>query len=592
MGPASSPEKAAGAIDWRSAMAHTMRSIRQLEFTREQAFPSPRDWRDTFIYFLLVDRFDNNQEGLPRYDPASTPRGRQSEQGKLFQGGNLRGITRRLDYIQGLGANGIWLSPIFKNRREKADSYHGYGIQNFLEVDPRFGTLEDLQELVRQAHARGMYVIQDIIINHTGDNWAYPGDFPYDYWKEAPGPFDFGFWREPDPAVGLQDDDAVWPLDLQRPECYKRRGQIRNWNDGEEAMHGDFLSLKELATSAPSVLDALIKIHKYWIAVTDIDGFRLDTVKHLEDSATAIFCNAVREYAKRIGKHNFFIFGEVVADDATLQRYIGRNSRIEGTNERFPSLDACLDFPLYFSLEEVIKGFLNPSVLIERYERFKTSYADHGAAAQYFVTFVDNHDQMARPYRRFMHGNPYPEQAVLVAGYLLTSQGVPCLYYGTEQGFDGGGDHDSYVRECMFGGQWGAFDTTGHHCFNPNHPIYRSIARIAAIRQAEPALRYGRQYFREISGNGRDFGYPLDGRCTLAYSRILDDQEILVAMNLEPSPRSDFVTVDANLNMVGQKVANLLAAEQEVAVEERGGRCAVQVPLGGHEMAIFKLGSP
>jgi glycosidase len=566
-------------------MSDSIRSVSQLEFTpRGRAFPSPRDWRDVFIYFLLVDRFDNDRENPPAYDPDTTPKGRDPEQGGVFQGGKIRGIIRRLDYIQGLGANAIWLSPIFKNRSEKKDSYHGYGIQNFLDVDPRFGTGEDLKELVRQAHARGMYVILDIIINHTGDNWAYPGDLAYYYWKDAPGPFEFGFWR----GTGSPEDRAVWPEELQQPDCYKRRGQIRNWSDPDEAVNGDFLSLKELAVNRSAVLDTLIKSYKYWIAAADIDGFRMDTVKHLEDSAAALFCNAVREYAKRIGKQNFFIFGEVVADDLTLQRYIGRNSRIEGTNERFPSLDACLDFPLYFLLEETIKGFISPSSLRERYERFKTLYADHGAAGEYFVTFVDNHDQMARPYRRFMHDNPYPEQAVLAIGYLLTSHGVPCVYYGTEQGFDGGGDNDKYVRECMFGGRWGAFDTTGHHFFDPKHSIYRSIARIAALRGREPALRYGRQYFREISGNGSDFGHPVDGLCTLAYSRILDDSEILVAMNLDLSPRNDFVTVDANLNPAGRKMVNLLAPEQQFTVEQRGERHAVQVPLGGHEIMILK----
>ena len=201
---------------------------------------------------------------------------------------------------------------------------------------------------------------------------------------------------------------------------------------------------------------------------------------------------------------------------------------------------------------------------------------------------MDNHDQMSRPYRRFLHRNPFSRQAVLAIGYLLTSQGVPCIYYGTEQGFDGGGDHDSYVRECVFGGQWGAFDTTGHHFFNPEHPIYQSIANIAAIRQREPAMRYGRQYFREISGNGLDFGHPLDGKCTLAYSRILDSTEILVAMNLDTTPRNEFVTVDANLSPAGQKMVNLLAPEKQVTVEQQGQRDVVRVPLDGHEMVILK----
>jgi glycosidase len=570
-------------------MATPLRSLTELDFNSpDNVFPSPPDWRDLFIYFLLVDRFDNNQNNTPVYDPAGTPRGRNAEQGKVFQGGNLKGVLRRLDYIEGLGVNAIWLSPVFKNRTEFNDSYHGYGIQDFLEVDKRFGSAKDLRDLVQHAHARGLYVILDVIINHTGDNWAYPGDHPYYYWKDAPGPFEFGRWREGDPAPGLQGDDAVWPEELQRPECYKRRGQIRDWQDPGEAVNGDFLSLKELDINRPEVLDALIKVYKYWIAFADVDGYRLDTVKHVESGATAIFCNAIREYAKRIGKQNFFIFGEVVADDLTLERYIGRNSRIEGTTERFPSLDACLDFPLYFVLEEAIKGFSNPAVLRERYERFQTLYADHGAAGQYFVTFVDNHDQMARPYRRFMRGNPYTQQAILAIGYLLTSRGVPCIYYGTEQGFDGGGDRDHEVRECMFGGQWGAFNTTGHHFFNTAHPIYQAIAEIAGLRKSEPALRYGRQYFREISGNGSDFGHPLDGRCTLAYSRILDDTEILVVLNLDSQPRQDYVTVDLHLNPQGHTLTRLLMPEQKLSVERCGARHAIKVPLQGHEMALFK----
>jgi glycosidase len=569
-------------------MPNPIRSIVDIDFPPEgDVFPSPPDWRDVFVYFLLVDRFDNNQRGLRPYS-ASAPKGRDIEQGKIFQGGNLTGILRRLNYIKDLGANAVWLSPVFKNRREKSDSYHGYGIQNFLEVDARFGTKEDLQKLVKEAHARGLYVILDIILNHTGDNWAYPGDHPYYYSKQAAGAFDFGFWRQVEGAAGFQADDAVWPEELQRVDGYKRRGQITDWNDPEQAVNGDFLSLKELDIARPDVLNTLIQAYKYWIAAADIDGFRVDTVKHMESSATAIFCNAVREYAKRIGKQNFFIFGEIVADDATLQRYIGRNSRIEGTSERFPSLDAALDFPLYFILEEVIKGFIPAGHLRDRYERFKTMYSDHGAAGQYFVSFVDNHDQMSRPYRRFMHHNRFPAQAVLAIAYLLTSQGIPCIYYGTEQGFDGGGNHDSFVRECMFGGRWGAFDSTGRHFFRPSHPIYKSIAKIAAIRRQEPALRYGRQYFREISGNGSDFGYPVDGNCTLAFSRILDTTEVLIAMNLQASARADFVTIDFNLNTAGAKLENLLNPQSQVTVEQRADRLAVRVPLAAHELTILK----
>jgi len=568
-------------------MTTALDSVSKLDFSpASQLHPSPADWRDQFIYFLLVDRFDNNASDLPAYQQGKPTTARQGSARHRFQGGNLKGIRARLDYLQGLGCTTIWLSPILKNRQDLSESYHGYGIQDFLEVDPRFGTLEDLKDLTAAAHTRGMYVILDVVFNHTGDVWSYPDNNPYYFYQDQV--FPFGQWREANPEPGYQDDDAVWPQELQTPDAFKRRGQIRNWHDPLEARDGDFLSLKELDLPRPEVLDTLIKVYKYWIANADLDGFRIDTVKHMEHSATAIFCNAIREYAQRIGKHNFFLFGEIVDDDHTIQKYIGRNSRMEHTNERFPALDAALDFPLYFILEDVIKGFASPAFLRNRYQAFRDLYTDHGEAGRYFITFVDNHDQMARPYRRFMHNNAYPRQAILAIGYLLTSQGVPCIYYGTEQGFDGAGTDDSYVRECMFGGEWGAFESSGVHFFNSNHEIYQGISAIMSVRTRQSALRYGRQYFREISGNGIDFGHPLDGHCTLAFSRILDTEEILVVMNLDNQPRNDYVTVDYKLSSPGRTMTDLLSPTNQYQIEENNGRAFVHITLAPHGMALLK----
>lgn len=573
-------------------MPNKPKSLKEINFNPQGGvFPSPSDWRDQFIYHLLVDRFNNGKPDIPPYNPDTSAVGRDDSEGEKWQGGTLKGITDKLDYIKNLGCAAIWLSPIFKNRKE-ADTYHGYGIQNFLDVDPRFGTLKDLQRLVKEAHKKDMYIILDIVINHTGDNWAYPGGYPY-YYSQGER-FPFGFWREADPSSDIQwPDDAVWPLEFQNPECYRRKGEIKNWDSFPEARDGDFCSLKEIDTSNREVLRALIDIYKYWIAVADIDGYRLDAVKHIEDSSAAIFCSAIREYAQSIGKKNFFLFGEIIGDDRFIDQYIARNARIPGTNERFPSLDAALDFPLWGILEWVIKGLKSSAELRARYERFKELYSDHGQAGQYFVTFVDNHDQIGRsPRGRFLHDNHIQKQSALAIGYLLTSIGIPCLYYGTEQGFNGGGDNDKYIRECMFGGKWGAFNTTGYHFFNPDNPIYKAIYRTAEIRRKEPALRYGRQYFREISGNGVDFGYPIDGRCTLAYSRILDDTEIIIVMNLDSNQRNDFITVDSNLTPAGKNMINLLSPISTYSVHKVDRRNAIRVYLPPHEMAILKLASP
>jgi glycosidase len=574
----------------------------QLKLHKDPPTASPSDWRDHPIYFLLVDRF-NDAKPRPLYEERVTlsaaPGSRSS--GDDWQGGTLQGITDNLEYIKGLGCTAIWLSPIFKNRKER-NTYHGYGIQNFLEVDHRFGTLEDLQKLVKEAHGKEMYVILDIVINHTGNNWAY--DLPQE--GKGPIPFNgsgkhnFGFWRyweHPDSRfpegtkIGL--DDAVWPEEFRNREWYARRGEICHRGNPEEARSGDFGGgLKKLNTSNHDVLTALIEVYKYWIAVADIDGYRLDAIKHVGDSSTAMFCSSIREYALKIGKKNFFLFGEITADDQFINKFIGRSARIPDTYERFPALDSVLDYPLCGVLEGVIKGDKLPFELSKRYEVFTHTYSDHGQAGQFFVTFVDNHDQP----KRFLHPDKHrkfdDKQVVLAVGYLLTSMGVPCIYYGTEQGFDGGGNGDAAVRENMFGGNYGAFGTIGHHFFNPDHPIYRAISEIARIRRDVPALRYGRQYFRQISGDGKHFGYPADPGCTLAYSRILDDTEILIAMNLDSKPKeNDWVNVDSNLMPKDSMLENLLAPQSPPPkVELAPNRWhAVKVPLDPFGMAILKL---
>jgi len=576
-------------------------SVSQLDFTpQHDVFPSPRDWRDHFIYQLLIDRFDDNGDHPP-YHPNEAKRGRDEKNACLFQGGKIKGITRRLDYIKGAGCTAVWISPPFKNRQDDCNACHGYAIQDFLDIDPRFGTIEDLCELTREAHARGMYVILDIVINHTGDNWAYANDQPMPF--SETGRHEFGFWRRngggqasvEDAANGaLGPDDGVWPVELQDIEVYKRRGYIRDMSSAgrDEKINGDFFSLKDLDLNNPKALDTMIRVYKYWIAVADVDGFRVDTVGHTEPGATSNFCNAIHEYCKSIGKDNFIIFAEIVEGDDLLKRFVGGNVPAPGVDvaeEEYPMFDAVLDFPLYFVLEEVIKGFQAPHVLRDRYESFRHFYRDYGAAGQYFVTFVDNHDQMVRPYKRFMNNVDDPRQGVLAMGYLLTNMGIPCMYYGTEQGFDGGGPSDAYVREAMFGGKWGAFDTTGCHFFNPNHSIYQGIEKIAKVRAEEPALRYGREYFREISGNGEDFGHPIDGNCTLAFARVLDTTSVVVAMNLTAIRREDHILVDANLNPPGSIMVNLLEPSQRYTVTQNvNGQTHVQVPLEGRTMAILK----
>lgn len=182
-------------------MSAIYKSLSEIDFKpKNKVFPSPLDWRDQFIYFLLVDRFSNGKKNIPAYNSNTALENRDDLDGEKWQGGTLKGIMDKLDYIKNLGCTAIWLSPIFKNRKEM-NTYHGYAIQNFLDVDPRFGTIKDLQKLVQEAHKKDMYVILDIVVNHTGDNWMYPEGYPYYYSNGIK--FPFGSWRVIEHEIGI-----------------------------------------------------------------------------------------------------------------------------------------------------------------------------------------------------------------------------------------------------------------------------------------------------------------------------------------------------------------------------------------------------
>lgn len=505
-------------------------------------FNTVREWREEFIYFLLVDRFhDDKATRSPVLQKARASGFGTSAQLDNFCGGTIRGIINQLDYIQGLGCTALWLSPVFENN---PNAYHGYAIQNYLKIDPRFGTKQDLIDLVAAAHRKGMRVILDVVINHSGDNWQYPGGFPFFFDPSVPGGRQFDLDK-------FRTGREIVPEELRKKDLYHRRGEIRQgrFDDFPETENGDVFSLKDFAhgdsAEGSEVVNLLIQAHCWWIREADIDGFRVDAVKHLGPLASSRFCSMIREYAYRLGKREFFLFGEVATgDDEILDRFIGQNtSEVQGGKTVFFGQNSLLDFPLHFALPGVIKGLAPPDALFQRLERQRDRALNRGEIGRYLVTFADNHDQIGQnPHRRIGAGTP-DEQVIACMGYLLCSLGTPCIYYGTEQGFSGvGGDAD--IREAMFSL---SNNTDTRH--NPDCSIYKEIARIARIMRAKEPLRFGRMYFREISGNGTDFGLPYGGRTyTLAFSRLLYGEEVLVAYNVSDKPRNDFVLVDGDIH--------------------------------------------
>ncbi|BAT53881.1 alpha-amylase family protein [Nostoc sp. NIES-3756] len=521
-------------------------------------FPSPTDWRDTWIYFIMIDRFNN---------PSSPPQkawNALGEEGLVFQGGTFEGIRQQLDYLEKLGVGAIWLTPPLKNCQYKR-SYHGYGIQDFLQIDPRFASDKEnpeaeLQRLIDEAHARGIYVIFDIVLNHAGNvftylindekkesfSFVYEPNNPYDImWHDHEGKPE---WKNADvnEVPDLHTHAAVWPKELRQLEFFRRRGTKDDTEQG-----GDFSDLRELVTGIPEVRNILIRIHEYLIAKFDIDGFRIDTLRFIEPDFARVFGNAMHEFALSLGKKNFFTFGEIWANEDNteekISRFVGRNASEPGD---LLGIDAALDFPLFFQLPGVFKGLKEPKALADVYVRRRESLrgiiSSNGEVSRFFVTFFDNHDLKSR----FYYSNPeepqkFDDQVTLAIACLFTLQGIPCIYYGTEQGLNGAVDNipfgDLVVRQALWGKPGGGF--------NIDHPFYKAIAEITQYRKTYPTLRYGRQYFRPISGDRINYGVSPFKSGVVAFSRILNEQEVVIVANTHTeSQQSIYVIVDYNLN--------------------------------------------
>jgi len=498
----------------------------------------------------------------------------------------LKGIQSKLGYLKGLGVTCLWVGPVYKQRRH-LDSYHAYGIQDFLDVDPHFGTRQDLVDLVDAAHAIGLRVILDIIFNHSGHNWDYVDgqDPPY---RDFPAYYQKGPWIDAQgrqaPAIAGADD-GVWPTDLQRDDCYTRagKGKLDDENiEDDRAKHkrSDFDgSFRDFNLDDGQTLNDLARCFKYWIALTDCDGFRIDTLKHVADKHGRNFCGTIKEFAANIGKADFFLVGEVGGADQNAEWYrkvLGRN------------LNATLDIgPSRRALHLVAKGLAPPSDYFGMKVAWDPRFGSHRKLGEMHVSVLDDHDHVSGEKVRFSSDAASNHQVVAGVAIQLFSLGIPCIYYGTEQAFAGpekslrdqflpdynAGDPppDKYLREAIFGPEhprlsgsaglqpgpagldpnlpgFGPFGTAGHHCFDPAAAAYVRIAALSAVRAAYPVLRYGRTEQRQISNPPSAFALPPGGKL-IAWSRFLDDEEALCVVNGNgTAPQDGDVAVAPELN--------------------------------------------
>ena len=627
---------------------------------------SPVDWRDEVLYFLLPDRFSDGRESsrplLTRERIRSLRQASSrpdinwrdwASSGRAWQGGTLAGIRGRLDYLDGLGVTALWIGPVFK-QRARLDTFHGYGIQDFLDVDPRFGTREDLLDLVEAAHQRGIRIVLDVILNHTGDNWGYvpPGE-PAGSARNEPAfvgwPNFYGnphnahvaewrlAWRNElqagvaAPGPGIHE--AVWPLDLRRDERYTRAGLGSLGGDDIENPHAehkrtDFFALKDLALDTAGTLGALVDCYKYWIAISDCDGFRIDTVKHMSLEETRNFCGAIREFTDRLGKRNFLLVGEIAGGDR-FQDFVLDNLAILRRN-----LTAALDIgSARLTLHAVAKGLQPGGDYFRQFEESSAGFESHRAFGDRHVSILDDHDHVFGSKVRFSAEIPdnsgvKDHQIAAATAFQLFTLGIPCLYYGSEQAFagpaqnqlpflqaegwnDGGNHGDRFLRETMFGPEhprarsdrdletqireldptlpgFGPFGTAGTHAFDASSPAYRRIAALCTTRARHSVLRIGRQYPREVRVFSPDFRFPPAGEL-VAWSRLLDTTEALIVVNPNgEAPRGGDVVVSAELWTPGDQfevVAN--SAESAIGAAAYTGphRVGSRVEVRGRQHA-------
>lgn len=455
-----------------------------------------QQWRDEIIYFVLTDRFHN---GDRRNDINVRPNDPHA-----YHGGDLQGVIDKLDYIKGLGATSIWVTPIQDNRDEdlvgKYWGFHGYWIKDFTKVDEHLGDEALFKKLVAEAHRRGMKVVLDFVVNHVGY-------------------------------------DAPMAKDPSKQDWFHRKGDIKNYDDQYQLENHDLAGLPDFNTQNPEVIKFHEETWAGWANRTGIDGFRMDTVKHVDMPFWTRFNRTMTAKTKP----GFLKLGEVLHGDVG---YCGRYTREGG-------FDSLFDFPMYYTISDVFARGQSMRKLGDRL-RQDGAYAD----ANLLSPFLDNHDVP-----RFMSTAGGDESKLRLAmAFLMTMRGVPSVYYGTEIGMEGPGEPEN--REDM---RFGSKPALTNH--------FKSLAM---LRQELTPLRRGAML--EMWQDDQVYGF----------SRLMPDgEEVQVFLNNGGQQANRHVPLRAESKLPDGTVLVDRLTGEKVTVSGRH----VDVKLKGKQARIFTVAS-
>lgn len=441
------------------------------------------------MYLITPDRFANGNPENDSTDDTIEQHNRNDPDGR--HGGDLQGIIDHLDYIEELGVTAIWLNPFLENDQPKY-SYHGYGISDFYKTDSRFGTNEDFLELVNRSHKRGLKVIMDQVFNHCGAGHWWMNDLPSDDWLNQ--------W----PEFTRSSFTNLSVSDPYRSDSDYRL-HTKGWFDA---------NLPDLNQDNPYMTKYLIQNSIWWIEYAKLDGIRMDTYPYPEKEAMAEWTTAVqREYP------NFYLVGETWEAEASSVSYWNKTSpNKDGYN---PNLTSVSDYPLFYA---IIAAFGEENMIYRLYENLAYDYLYETPFNN--KVFNGNHDQ-ARPFNLL---NKNKEKVKLSMAFILTTRGIPQIYYGDELLFDGP-KPDGVIRKDFPGGWPGDEVNLFQEADRTKDQaeVFDYVQRILNWRKGATAIHRGKlKHYKPINEE------------VYVYFRYTKTESVMVIINNASSDYNDF----------------------------------------------------
>jgi neopullulanase len=436
-----------------------------------------------FVYLVFPDRFSN---GNTNNDVVKTMADQSLNRDSMFlrHGGDLQGVINKVDYIKSTGATAVWLNPVQENNQPK-ESYHGYAITNHYKVDPRFGSNDDYIKLSNTLHQNNLKLIMDIIPNHCGNMHYLIKDLPFENWVHKWSAFTRTSYR------------AATIMDYHAAEVDKKI-----FSDAWFDKHMPDLNQKD-----PYLKKYFIQNCIWWVENAALDGFRIDTYAYPDEDFMIEWLKAIYLEYPSIG-----VFGEIWDHSVPIQSYFAQKAKNQGINNPPGITDFMLNYAI---VDALTKDFGWTEGVSRLYYVLAQDYLYPNASSN--AVFLDNHDIS----RIFSMLNEDVDLLKMALGFLLTTRGIPIMYYGTEILMKNYANPDGKVREDFPGGwvndKQNKFLKEGRNSYEDE--VFNYVSNLANYRKKSVPITQGK-LIQFVPENG-----------VYVYSRVYEDKKVLVIMN-------------------------------------------------------------